>query len=184
MAEAGRCYFACANSIKAGQTQLINQPSLSVRHFCYSERRQVRNLACAYLSLRHISPPAIPRTQRENRVSFGVTQEEPLQLVPCHSHNSRIDQPIFRGTQLVQKTGTEGMLWQQNFLGGISPLQRGFHQHLNDNWQVRIILRHVLTQIFTLTTNTFITHLSHVQYSSPVVDKGLIHLLKGTFLSQ
>lgn len=41
--EAGRRDFSFTNSIKAGQTQLINQPSPCSLQFCCSERKEEMN---------------------------------------------------------------------------------------------------------------------------------------------
>lgn len=167
MAEAGRCYFACANSINAGQTQLINQPSLSVKQFCYSERRQVRNQACAYLSLRHKSPPAILGTQRKNRISV-LFWSHPGRDTQAHALwlTSQQGLSLFRNLapRVCSESKTPGAAQGNLTLTGGLPSASKWQLASNDNFNQNGFLKHVVTQIFISTTNTFIiTHLSHVQ---------------------
>lgn len=173
MAEAGRCYFACANSINAGQTQLINQPSQSVKQLCYSERRQVKNQVCAYLSLRHISPPAILRAQRENRLSLV----SPRKRHSAHALllTSHWFSPFLGGFNLFRKLEpwacSEAKLLGQH--GGISLK----HVLLKTCTNTNLCINNKCIYYPSLSCSVTVSHGGQVT----ALIQGLVHLLKGTF---
>lgn len=125
MAEAGRCDFACVNSINAGQTQLINQPSLSAKQFCCSERREVKNQVYASLSLRraYLCLPSSERREKKGILSsFDLTQEETLKPIPCCSHYNRTGPAHFLWDSACSKNWQPQSGLTANSLGSMGEL--------------------------------------------------------------
>ena len=171
MAEAARCDFACANSINTGQTQLINQPSLSVKQLCCSERREVKSqvyvslwLRCTYLAC---CPQNIGKKEDFFPLLISLRKRHSRSFPVAHITTGLI-QPISCGTQFVWKTGGHGVIWQQTPLAaqGNSTLTWGppaatkLLWTSNDNFIQNGFLKDVTALISKSMNTKFVTHLS------------------------